>query len=124
MEHVQSMRLVDLTAAEPDDASPKLRQRRALLRTAGMAAFAASTTGSAFAQTLDRYDPGATSAVQMSVLVAPDPVPLGRIGPSVAICSVVTSLPSQLPVVHSSAGQAAQSETRDHAARVVVPGGM
>ena len=28
----------------------------------------------------DRYDPGATSAVQMSVLVAPDPVPLGRIG--------------------------------------------
>jgi nickel/cobalt transporter (NicO) family protein len=28
----------------------------------------------------DRYDPGATSAVQMSVLVASDPVPLGRIG--------------------------------------------
>ena len=40
MEHVQSMRLLDLTADEPDDASPRLKQRRALLRTAGLAAFA------------------------------------------------------------------------------------
>jgi gluconolactonase len=55
--HVQPMRLVDLTAQEPDDASPKLKQRRALLNAAGMAAFAASATGSAFAQSFDRYDP-------------------------------------------------------------------
>ena len=28
----------------------------------------------------DTYDPGITSTVQMSVLVPPDPIPLGRIG--------------------------------------------
>jgi gluconolactonase len=59
MEHLQSLRMVDLAAPEPDDASPKLKQRRALLRTAGIAAFAASTTGSAFAQAMDRYSPDA-----------------------------------------------------------------
>ena len=57
MEHVQPLRLIDLAAPEADDASPKLKQRRALLRTAGIAAFAASTTGSAFAQAMDRYAP-------------------------------------------------------------------
>ena len=59
MEHTQPMRLVDLTATEPEDASPKLKQRRALLNAAGLAAFAASATGSVFAQTMDRYDPNA-----------------------------------------------------------------
>ena len=39
MEHTQPKRLVDLTATAPEDASPKLKQRRALLNAAGLAAF-------------------------------------------------------------------------------------
>ena len=59
MEDVQAKRFIDLTDTTPDDASARLKQRRALLRTAGLAAFAASTTGSAFAQAMDRYSPDA-----------------------------------------------------------------
>ena len=59
MDHTQALRYVDLTATEPDDASQKLKQRRSLLRNAGLAAFAASTTGAAFALAVDRYAPGA-----------------------------------------------------------------
>ena len=59
MEDVQAKRFIDLTDTTPDDASARLKQRRALLRTAGVAAFAASTTGSAFAQAMDRYSPDA-----------------------------------------------------------------
>lgn len=59
METVQGLRLVDLTVEEPADASARLQQRRAMLRTAGMAAFAASATGQAFAQASDRYAPDA-----------------------------------------------------------------
>ena len=59
MEHAQPMRLVDLTATEPEDASPKLKQRRVFMRRLGVAAFAASATPAAFAQAIDRYAPGA-----------------------------------------------------------------
>jgi gluconolactonase len=59
MTHAQPLRLVDLAAPAPDDASPRLRERRAVLRSAGLAAFAASATGSAFAQAIDRYATGA-----------------------------------------------------------------
>ncbi len=59
MEDVQAKRFIDLTDTTPHDASARLKQRRALLRTAGMAAFAASATGSAFAQAMDRYSPDA-----------------------------------------------------------------
>ncbi|WP_088284582.1 SMP-30/gluconolactonase/LRE family protein [Ideonella sp. A 288] len=55
METVQGLRLVDLTIEAPDDASARLKQRRSMLRTAGMAAFAASATGQVFAQATDRY---------------------------------------------------------------------
>src|SRR5690606_2003821 len=51
--------LIDLTATLPEDASPRLKQRRALFRQAGLAAFAASATASAFAQNFDRYARGA-----------------------------------------------------------------
>jgi gluconolactonase len=59
MEQVQAKRFVDLSAPEPDDASSGLVQRRALLRNVGLAAFAASSTGSVFAQAIDRYAPDA-----------------------------------------------------------------
>lgn len=59
MDQVHAKRFVDLSAPEADDASPRLQQRRALLRNAGLAAFAASATGSAFAQAIDRYSPDA-----------------------------------------------------------------
>ncbi|MEO5697591.1 MAG: SMP-30/gluconolactonase/LRE family protein [Burkholderiaceae bacterium] len=59
MEQVHPKRFVDLTPPEPDDASTHLQQRRALLRHAGLMAFAASATGSAFAQAIDRYAPDA-----------------------------------------------------------------
>ena len=59
MEQVQAKRFIDLAQPEPDDASPRLQQRRSLLRNAGLAAFAASATGSAFAQAMDRYSPDA-----------------------------------------------------------------
>jgi gluconolactonase len=59
MENVQPKRFIDLTDTLPDDASARLKQRRSMLRAAGMAAFAASTTGSAFAQAMERYSPDA-----------------------------------------------------------------
>jgi hypothetical protein len=59
IEQVQAKRFIDLAQPEPDDASPRLQQRRSLLRAAGLAAFAASATGSAFAQAMDRYSPDA-----------------------------------------------------------------
>lgn len=59
METRHPKRFVDLAAPEPDDASPRLQQRRSLLRQAGLAAFAASATGSAFGQAIDRYSPDA-----------------------------------------------------------------
>ena len=71
MEHAQALRFVDLTATEPDDASLKLKQRRALLRNAGLAAFAASTTGAAFAQTVDRYASPAARSRKRSIATRP-----------------------------------------------------
>lgn len=59
MSHAEQHRLIDLTATLPEDASPRLKQRRALFRQAGLAAFAASATASAFAQNFDRYARGA-----------------------------------------------------------------
>jgi len=59
LEQVHPKRFIDLAAPELDDASPKLKQRRGLLRAAGLAAFAASTSGHAFSQTMDRYSPDA-----------------------------------------------------------------
>ena len=59
MPHVQHHRLLDLTEELPEDASDKLKQRRAFFRKAGMAAFAASATAEAFAQQMDRYSPDA-----------------------------------------------------------------
>jgi gluconolactonase len=56
MEHRQAMRLIDFTADAPEDASPKLKARRALLRATGLAAFAASSTAAGFAHAADRYD--------------------------------------------------------------------
>jgi gluconolactonase len=59
MSHTEQHRLIDLTESLPEDASPRLKQRRALFRQAGLAAFAASTTATAFAQNFDRYSRGA-----------------------------------------------------------------
>ena len=59
MEQVHAKRFVDLTPAEPDEASSRLNERRSLLRNVGLAAFAASGTGAAFAQAVDRYAPDA-----------------------------------------------------------------
>ena len=57
MDQARPLRFIDLTAEAPADASPQLKSRRALLRTAGLAAFAASSTAAGFAQAADRYDP-------------------------------------------------------------------
>ncbi len=59
MSLTEQHRLIDLTESLPEDASPRLKQRRALFRQAGLAAFAASTTATAFAQNFDRYSRGA-----------------------------------------------------------------
>ena len=59
MHHVSQHPLIDLTDDLPEDASEQLKSRRRFFQKAGMAAFAASGTASAFAQTMDRYDPGA-----------------------------------------------------------------
>ncbi|MGB7183681.1 MAG: SMP-30/gluconolactonase/LRE family protein, partial [Burkholderiaceae bacterium] len=59
MPHVSQHQLIDLTDDLPVDASPKLKERRRFFQQAGMAAFAASSSASAFAQTMDRYDPSA-----------------------------------------------------------------
>ncbi|MFK7893228.1 MAG: SMP-30/gluconolactonase/LRE family protein [Granulosicoccus sp.] len=59
MHHVSQHKLVDLTEDLPEDASEKLKSRRRFFQQAGMAAFAASASASAFTQTMDRYDPSA-----------------------------------------------------------------
>ena len=58
MEQVQAKRFVDLSA-EPDDASAAWCSAARCCATLGLAAFAASSTGSAFAQAVDRYAPDA-----------------------------------------------------------------
>jgi gluconolactonase len=59
MSRAEQHRMIDLTESVPEDASPRLKQRRALFRRAGLAAFAASSTATAFAQDFDRYGRGA-----------------------------------------------------------------
>ena len=39
MSHAEQHRLIDLAESLPEDASPRLKQRRALFRQAGLAAF-------------------------------------------------------------------------------------
>lgn len=58
MHHVSQHSLIDLTDDLPEDASAQLKSRRRFFQKAGMAAFAASSSATAFAQTMDRYDPG------------------------------------------------------------------
>jgi gluconolactonase len=59
MSHSEQFPLIDLTAPLPDDASAKLKERRAFFRRAGLAAFAAGATADAFSQDFDRYSRGA-----------------------------------------------------------------
>lgn len=59
MSHTEQHPLIDLTATLPEDASARLKERRAFFRQAGLAAFAASATADAFAQGFDRYGRGA-----------------------------------------------------------------
>ena len=59
MDYSQQHPLIDLTENLPGDASSRLKRRRAFMKTAGLAAFAASTTADAFAQAVDRYSAGA-----------------------------------------------------------------
>ena len=59
MERVQQHRFIDLVPDPLVDASKALKRRREFFRRSAVAAFAASATAEAFAQTLDRYHPDA-----------------------------------------------------------------